>query len=1757
MKLSFLYPCAVFILCCTVIKTTVCVECYQEKCQLLSMTDNLILFDSFLGEHFGSLYSKIKNESDRMPKTDCLNVNRNCIWTCDSNTPEWCRKCKKEYCKQQTCGDFGGCNADAFYLFETFKHYYLKSNYDRRSECGSSNLTGDSHNECCKRRKCGSAETFTKGERVHKQEPFDKLLPSLQLSLMISFITTAASLCSMVFMCIIWSYSHLASQIPSSQRQKRKRQKKKMNRTSKQTINNTTEKNVNGSSKQDNNEATKQNVIKESKPDDNKVSEQSENCRMLLSTNREVSSASTSVTCVSQSSQTENPAAGSENELCTSATQVKQCNFSYEADYIRQEEIKIIETEDYTYQSNNKSIENERVILSPPVLEDLYDLLSDSDCTDRNVTIEVSPSLNMMNDFDQEQTLSYLKLPDPSIHDTEETFPKGSQNIQNGCGLFHHEQYTYTTGYPFNTVSTEPLTRTFSSLVTSREDERFSEYEYTEDVNVARKHLNVKKSSFENNACSENEGKDCVMNMYSEKQVPEKDEFEHNLTNKKELMNQASGQTSVILHFKSNEESGKNEKLPENVSAAEQNRTEKLFNTVLTLEQAEIPLEDDSELCNAEDSYLANSDLDTARDADHNDHDLCQVNIESYPSDSGVSGHESAHQRIINIVATNILSKETKTKEAIAHDITSGPDLTNKDDKRSDDIMSDNCKTIEEAVEENNCTESKENHIQLSNNLLDTSGQVGETLTFEDGIEKPIRKNYLSKQRKQSTRRRVNYKKSGKKLSENRLCKCQRGSPNCFEQKKENKCLSYNQTDSTTQVGETVQFTGIDSCSNLQQCYFLSNDLVTVNSSGEESNRHTKSASDINLCQMNIRVVHCSKTYVSKNRYEFESKVKNRKRHFKGLARRCNKSPNGSSLDLPSVINDGKENGKKKFCKVCHKLNVLCRRHRRKRDPCPEYGTLTRQCSTRLNSTKCRNYHTKKKENKLSKTEQVVSLVYQDSGFISGKSTKYDSWPAKFPTFCDKSSVKLFHDYLLKEITLEKLSFDFFQQLKVLQDSIEDIERQLVAKEISRELHIEHRNFAIFGLDSYFDRLNNGPPPTTRERMQYEWIRLASFHNYTGNGNALALARNGFYHDHNEGPMSTRCYLCEARSSDWEMFDDISAEHRRQSPNCPFHDNREEESMNISITNGDNSEIPARSSPSSIGIAGTSSVTSSSSTSTGAAAIREVSSSFQGINITQTRVDNSGGESIPHQPTEDPESRDRSLLALSQPRTQRALGRTGYSYSTIIAPRRNNVAAGAISNVGIDPLNSGSSSLRREGQLPSTRPSSILGGPVGAGAFSGLRTAGPNTGALTSVSRATEGFQQSNAPSTSTEARQTNPAPGAGGRTDPTITVVVDNPKHPDYVNIDSRVSSYQGWPDYLDQTPRQMSEAGFFYVGVADFTRCYCCGGGLRNWEPGDDPMLEHTRWFPRCEYVNKLKGERYVAAVQRRHQEHMAEQQRQQIEIAQRRDENRNPPDPMTTEAAAVMREMGYSADRTREAILAVRRQTGSSMVTTQQVLTWLLDDEERRLTGNSSNTELGIRPPPFSTATSLVGTSTPSSVVYTGTNIPSSIVHTGTSIGTSIVNTTSSISTATSIVSAGSATSTVSSSSASIPAEVQQSVTSASVTAGGSSSASQNQQTGSGNSSSSNSASRTSIEKQSGASGDASEESKSTAKEDAKSLKAENEKLREMQTCKICMERAVNTTLLPCGHLVCCDTCAARLQRCPICRKRIKGTVKTFMS
>ncbi|XP_046403427.1 death-associated inhibitor of apoptosis 1-like isoform X2 [Ischnura elegans] len=86
---------------------------------------------------------------------------------------------------------------------------------------------------------------------------------------------------------------------------------------------------------------------------------------------------------------------------------------------------------------------------------------------------------------------------------------------------------------------------------------------------------------------------------------------------------------------------------------------------------------------------------------------------------------------------------------------------------------------------------------------------------------------------------------------------------------------------------------------------------------------------------------------------------------------------------------------------------------------------------------------------------------------------------------------------------------------------------------------------------------------------------------------------------------------------------------------------------------------------------------------------------------------------------------------------------------------------------------------------------------------------------------------------------------------------------HPEYCSEASRLSSYSSWPVAIKQRPNALAEAGFYYTGNGDQTICFHCGGGLRDWEDGDDPWIEHAKWFSKCYFVNLVKGSEFVSKV------------------------------------------------------------------------------------------------------------------------------------------------------------------------------------------------------------------------------------------------------------------------------------------------------
>lgn len=113
------------------------------------------------------------------------------------------------------------------------------------------------------------------------------------------------------------------------------------------------------------------------------------------------------------------------------------------------------------------------------------------------------------------------------------------------------------------------------------------------------------------------------------------------------------------------------------------------------------------------------------------------------------------------------------------------------------------------------------------------------------------------------------------------------------------------------------------------------------------------------------------------------------------------------------------------------------------------------------------------------------------------------------------------------------------------------------------------------------------------------------------------------------------------------------------------------------------------------------------------------------------------------------------------------------------------------------------------------------------------------------------------------------------------LAVPSRRPTYPEYVVYESRLLSFKDWPKAVRQKPSELAEAGFFYTGRSDHTRCFHCGGGLKGWEVSggpprpargshfacvkddDVPWEQHARWFPKCNYLILKKTREYVERV------------------------------------------------------------------------------------------------------------------------------------------------------------------------------------------------------------------------------------------------------------------------------------------------------
>jgi baculoviral IAP repeat-containing protein 7/8 len=89
--------------------------------------------------------------------------------------------------------------------------------------------------------------------------------------------------------------------------------------------------------------------------------------------------------------------------------------------------------------------------------------------------------------------------------------------------------------------------------------------------------------------------------------------------------------------------------------------------------------------------------------------------------------------------------------------------------------------------------------------------------------------------------------------------------------------------------------------------------------------------------------------------------------------------------------------------------------------------------------------------------------------------------------------------------------------------------------------------------------------------------------------------------------------------------------------------------------------------------------------------------------------------------------------------------------------------------------------------------------------------------------------------------------------------------RHQDYICNKNRLKSFKYWPAYLQTRPDKLCKAGFVYSNIGDRCFTFCCNIVLTHWNPDDDPWEQHARWSFGCQFLQLMKGSKFIADVKK----------------------------------------------------------------------------------------------------------------------------------------------------------------------------------------------------------------------------------------------------------------------------------------------------
>ena len=90
---------------------------------------------------------------------------------------------------------------------------------------------------------------------------------------------------------------------------------------------------------------------------------------------------------------------------------------------------------------------------------------------------------------------------------------------------------------------------------------------------------------------------------------------------------------------------------------------------------------------------------------------------------------------------------------------------------------------------------------------------------------------------------------------------------------------------------------------------------------------------------------------------------------------------------------------------------------------------------------------------------------------------------------------------------------------------------------------------------------------------------------------------------------------------------------------------------------------------------------------------------------------------------------------------------------------------------------------------------------------------------------------------------------------------LVDRQYNSAYAEQQQREDSFTNWPG--QQSVKEMSSAGFYFLGHLDRVKCHICSVVLGEWKQTDEPWFEHAKHSRYCSFVLLHKGLDFVEAI------------------------------------------------------------------------------------------------------------------------------------------------------------------------------------------------------------------------------------------------------------------------------------------------------